>query len=694
MIVRDEAATIESVLATWKPYIDRYCIVDTGSKDDTPLLVSRALAEFEGYVHTGLPFEFKDFSTNRNQALELAREQGCEFLVMPNGDRLEGGEQLRAFLEAHRTADYDAFRVRIAPGHYYHPLIMRSGGDWKWSGRTHEYLTGGRLGPQIEGVSLVRDRSHRTKEQWLKRWKRDLELLHLDRLDDRSNSRPLFYLGQTHECIADAMEAGEADRIKHLRSAERFYRERAKVGGYFDEAYEAQFRLARVIQKIGDDWLFVMDEYLKAHAFDPRRAEPLYEIAKHYHDENNHAMTYLFASRAAGITKPSTDLFLDEEVYTWKSADLASISGYYIGEKKAGVEFAEKALRAWPGDQRLRANRSFYARAASEIFLDRGPKTGYRVVTIQCPVPAVGTTPKRVAMNPSIMRYGGEWTVNVRLVNYRILGGRYFVINQDKPEELHNADDHHPIDTINVVCDLDRDFNVIRSTTITERPGAVPERTNFPVHGFEDLRIFRWADDRVHWHAFATARDLSPDGKAEQCLLTMDPETWEIVDVKVLRGPWSDQHQKNWLPFEFGTRILYSSNPMQILSTRDVVKGQWHVKPLLGGDLRGGGGVVTLRGDRRGFDPRFDSIWIVHESIDFGGGRTYLHRFIGQRADGKLKMSEPFYFVKRGIEFCCGLDIDDGNSELVASFSVDDATAQLAIFDVRAVLATLIEDVP
>src|SRR6185436_6221997 len=66
MIVKDEATRINAVLASYRPYIDAWTILDTGSTDGTQDLVKRALEGIPGRL-----FEepFVDFAASRNRAL-------------------------------------------------------------------------------------------------------------------------------------------------------------------------------------------------------------------------------------------------------------------------------------------------------------------------------------------------------------------------------------------------------------------------------------------------------------------------------------------------------------------------------------------------------------------------------------------------------------------------------------------------
>src|SRR4029077_6659836 len=74
MIVRDEAAGIERCLASVAPYIDRFVVCDTRSKDEIPSSVRSFFEErkIPGVVSS---FPFESFGQARNQALDLARRR-------------------------------------------------------------------------------------------------------------------------------------------------------------------------------------------------------------------------------------------------------------------------------------------------------------------------------------------------------------------------------------------------------------------------------------------------------------------------------------------------------------------------------------------------------------------------------------------------------------------------------------------
>jgi tetratricopeptide (TPR) repeat protein len=651
MIVKNEAKRISEVLASYLGCIDSYTILDTGSVDGTQELIRKELDGVPGTLHEE---PFVDFATSRNRALEL-HGISTVFTMMPNGDVLSGGPELRAFLEAHRHGPAGAYRVRISPGHYYHPLVMRTGTGWHYKWRTHECAMGPNVGDMIPGVIVNRNRGARTDEEWRARWTRDLDLLDRDRAEDPKDPRPYFYLGQTHECLGQ------------YEQALTFFERRTELGGYFDEVYEAKFRVGKMKAKLNRPWAEIQQAYFEAYAHDPRRAEPLYAISEHWYDKSQHHIARIFAVAAAELPKPPTDLFLDEEIYSWKGADRAAISSFYAGYKDDGRRWAEKAVCLRPDDERLRANRAYYAQPASELF---GATT--REINF---VPEPGWK----ASNPSIYCHNDRVRCIVRTVNYAIVDGAYVT----PPEDIVRAEGSYKgwqvIRTRNFLLDLSNDLSTTCTVELIDKTGGA--RSDYPVHGFEDARLFYWQGS---WHATATVCDFTEDGQREIAILDIDDEG-SIVRAQPLRGPWSGQAQKNWMPLveEDKVMFVYAAEPATIFTLNDGRVIDFSADCTFGhGRLRGGSQGVKV-----------DEGWIfvVHDVAFPGSGRFYLHRFV--LLDNQLRlvsMTDPFHFERLGIEFCAGLA--KVNGKLVASYAVNDGSAKLAIFEWEAVRKALRKD--
>ncbi len=82
MIVKNEAHVIERALASVKPFIDYWVIVDTGSTDGTQEVIKAYFQDIPGELYER---PWKNFGYNRTEALELARNKG-DYLVIVDAD--------------------------------------------------------------------------------------------------------------------------------------------------------------------------------------------------------------------------------------------------------------------------------------------------------------------------------------------------------------------------------------------------------------------------------------------------------------------------------------------------------------------------------------------------------------------------------------------------------------------------------
>ena len=108
MIVRDESRVLARCLQSVAPFIDRYCIVDTGSTDGTQAIPRAVLGAMPGEVHER---PWRDFATNRNEAIALA-SPGADYLLVMDADDVLVAESGIAW----GVLGADGYRVRIQYG--------------------------------------------------------------------------------------------------------------------------------------------------------------------------------------------------------------------------------------------------------------------------------------------------------------------------------------------------------------------------------------------------------------------------------------------------------------------------------------------------------------------------------------------------------------------------------------------------
>ena len=662
MIVKNEAARIAETLASVKSVIDTWSILDTGSTDGTPELICQALDGVPGHLEREpiIPVSGTtsiDFSATRNRGLELAAKTEARFYLLLNGDDvLEDGAALRRYCEQLRDHPDGAYYLRVVGhstrGEYVSARLTRAAASWRYSMPTHEVLSGAT--PITQTLSGPRIKHYEDPYHTrLGLWRRDQQILEAWLQLHPDDHRTLFYLGQTHECLCE--DGSTADRLTHLEDALRYYQRRAGLGGWPEEVYEAKRRWARCAEQLHRPWPEVQQLYLDAHAERPERAEPLWHLAQHYHGCNNHALAYLYAAQGAELPFPTGEAIgLDRDAYEWQLADLAAIHGFYLRRYASGRRYAQRAAAARPQLMSVQYNLSWYARPAAELF------TGYAFHEPGFQAPT-GWQP----CNPTIMVQGDRRVGIIRTVNYRIAPSGHYVYPDGDPV----------IRTRNWWIEYDRDWRARSQQEIVDLTDL--PRIEFPVTGYEDCRLTYW-----HGHDCLTAvacdlRWLRPnDGAREIVLLRLDAQH-QIMSVEPQRGPWSGEHQKNWVPMVGDQpRWIYGAEPLTIIDPRTPLT----TPPTMTGRLRGGSQALKVG---------TNWLWLGHAVAcnNEGRDRVYLHRFVMSDGQRLISQTEQFLCQQRGIEFASGLALD--GKQLIISFGAKDCEAWLARVPLACVLARL-----
>jgi len=321
MIVRDEAPVIERCLASVRPFIDRWVIVDTGSTDDTPALVQRALEGIPGELHHR---PWRDFGHNRNEALAFARAGGG-YLLFIDADETLGAPDRFAWPQL----DAPGYHLHAQCGsvRYSRPALVDAKLDWRWEGVIHEYLVATPPVTQLVQLEwpriLVRQDGARSRDP--RKLEKDAQVLREALARDPGNGRYAFYLAQS------LRDAGD------LAGAQAAYRERWSMGGWDEERWYALYQVARMTERLGQPVPEVQTAYLLAYHHRPSRAEPLFHLARFHAEHGEFALAYLFARPAAEMRAPDDVLFVEDDIYRWRALDEMSVAAAAVGANDAAL---------------------------------------------------------------------------------------------------------------------------------------------------------------------------------------------------------------------------------------------------------------------------------------------------------------------------------------------------------------------
>src|SRR5258708_237022 len=315
MIVKNEAARIERCLASVVGYVDYIVIMDTGSTDNTVELIEQFIKfnALRGVVYSG---EFKSFGQARNDALTLARrerdEKGAdfEFLLLMDADMELVVTDPRAF-ECLRGPSYDMLQKAGAIS-YMNRRLLNVDVKGEYAGPTHEYLDVPSSGA-IVGASFI---DHADGANRKDKFERDIVLLTEALKSDPDNGRYWFYLAQSHR------DAG------NFEAAESCYSKRVSLGGWDEETWNAQVNMAHCWSAMGVEAQFILSMQT-AYNMRPRRAETLYDLAKHFREKGENASALLFAERGLAMKRPDDVLFVNDFVYSHGLGYEYSIAAFY-----------------------------------------------------------------------------------------------------------------------------------------------------------------------------------------------------------------------------------------------------------------------------------------------------------------------------------------------------------------------------
>lgn len=351
MIVKDEAGVIERCLASVKPFVTHWAIVDTGSTDGTQDIIRRCMADVPGALHER---PWRDFGHNRSEALDLARAQGGGYVLVMDADNIFHAPPGWAWPPLQAPAytlqlDSDGTRYRQC-------LLVSAALPWRWVGVVHEYLTTDvphHLAP-LDGPWVER-RHEGARSRDPLTFRKDAALLEQALRDEPGNARTAFYLAQSWR------DAGEPEKARQA------YLARARMGGWDEEVWFALYQAAVLADGLQRPDAEVRGAYLAAYQHRPARAEPLVALARWHGRRQQWAMAQLYARAALGLPRPADILFMDEGMYRWGAVDESAIAAYWLGQPlesfRLCMQLLDDDLLPESERPRVEANRDFAAPA-------------------------------------------------------------------------------------------------------------------------------------------------------------------------------------------------------------------------------------------------------------------------------------------------------------------------------------------
>ena len=347
MIVKNEAPVIARCLASVRPIIDYWVIVDTGSTDGTQDAIRTFMADVPGELHERT---WRDFAHNRSEALELAQPHGEYVLWIDADDVLEFEQEFEMpVLQA------DSYMLRIIEGPtivHNRTQIVRAALPWRWRGVLHEFLTCDDAGSRalLEGLWLRHTYGEGARQRDSQTFRRDAEILCAalqTENDPFMQSRYQFYLAQSYRDCDEKEKALQA------------YLKRAELGFSSDEVFMSLYHAAQLQEAFSYPFETIFATYQRAAQVAPHRAEAIHGACRLCRT-TGHWSRYEFGKPGLCLTPPDGALFVENWIYEYGLLDEFSVNAYYACAYQESLDACERLLREGkiPTDMRERVTKN------------------------------------------------------------------------------------------------------------------------------------------------------------------------------------------------------------------------------------------------------------------------------------------------------------------------------------------------
>lgn len=309
MIVKNERPVILKGLATAKPIIDYWVIVDTGSTDGTQEAIREFMKDIPGELHER---PWVGFSHNRNEALELARGKANYCLILD-------ADQVLVYDPSFKWPEltYDLYAINIhlthldgAIGISPQVFLISQKFNCHWIGILHETIKP--IKPfmpfsqmMIQGVHIATDMISGNRSQDPKKYLKDAATLRKGLETEPDNARYQFHLGSSYEMAGD-----------YETSLKEFEKCAAMKNGDPDEHYRALFQIGILQKRLNRPPEVFLKSFERSYAHDRTRAEPLFYMANYYIEIQDFKKAYGLLKEAVQKPIPQRS-FVEGTVYTW-----------------------------------------------------------------------------------------------------------------------------------------------------------------------------------------------------------------------------------------------------------------------------------------------------------------------------------------------------------------------------------------
>ena len=592
-MIRNEERIIKRCLESLENIVDEYCIHDTGSTDKTCEIVEEFLTTHNGCLTKS---EWKNFGFNRTRSFVEAHDYitnkyGKENLSQWYGILIDADMVFISGKLKEQELTEPGYTVIQCGGNLEYPntRLVRMDYPWTCVGVTHEYWAGPTKN-LTKSVCYIDDLNDGGCKH--DKFERDTRLLEEGLEEDPGNVRYMFYLAQSYNAVGK------------LHESIQMYKRRIMGGGWFEEVWYSMYMIAQSYLSLGDEIKFEQ-WMLKAYKYRPERAESLYKLTKHFRSKGEHYKAYYYCLKGMNIPFSTDSLFIEKDVYLELFYYEKSILDYYIKAGNGLLSSTQYLLKAGQYQLNVLDNLHFYA----------VPPKDMSITPFEYKEKVFGEDFNASAV--SVL----EDTINVRYINYWMENGEYRTPNGI------------PVQTYNAMF-KDNQYTPIAGDDLTL------EKRQTNIKGFEDLRLYKNGNNELCF----IANTQEYDGAHVSIVRGLYESP--LKNCVIMKSPYENPCEKNWLPINGTDKIIYNWYPLQIgtVNEEQLEIDTIYKTPPMFSMFRGSASPFLFN----------NNLWTLVHFVKYDKPRKYYHCFVALDAETyrPRSVSLPFVFKSPSVEYC------------------------------------------
>jgi len=330
MIVKNESKIISRLIDSVLPIIDSWCIVDTGSTDNTIEIVKSKLSHLPGEIVSS---PWVNFGHNRSQVVELSRKWGDWSLTLDADMILVDNGFNKSELDS-AVAGYYLFQKSPSIS-YSNMRFLNTKFTWKSIGVTHEYYSVAEPNSDLKTIYSLEINDIGDGGAKADKFERDIRLLVDDLKVDPNNSRSHFYLAESYY------------NTQQFALARKYYRSCVDLTTWDQERFFAKYKIGLSSIALVESDEVISADLMLAWLDRPLRAEPIFRLAQ-YFKSKNWEKAYALLKLCVSIPYPHGEaLFVFPDNYGAHPLDELSLAAWYTGRFHE-FESCILSLKAYP----------------------------------------------------------------------------------------------------------------------------------------------------------------------------------------------------------------------------------------------------------------------------------------------------------------------------------------------------------